>query len=323
MRVIVYGIGAIGGAIAARLASTGTEVIGIARGAMLDAVRSKGGLTLVTCKGTSLVKFPVVGHPDEIDWRADDIVLLTMKTNDTEAALQALAGAGVVNQTIACAQNGVANEFMALRHFRNVVAMVMMMPAEYLEPGTVVASATPKIGLIDLGGFPIGPNNVPDALVKALSAAGFICNIRDDAMAGKYGKLLQNLGNIVEATLGKEARFGPWTELARQEGEAVLNAAGIQFYSVDKGNPDLELIKFGDIPGFTRAGSSSIQSLLRGTGSIETDFLNGEVVMLGRLHGIDTPVNAALVRVARQMVRNGVKPGDFPEAEIERLVSES
>lgn len=79
----------------------------------------------------------------------------------------------------------------------------------------------------------------------------------------------------------------------------------------------------GDIPGFTRAGSSSIQSLLRGTGSIETDFLNGEIVMLGRLHGVDTPANTAFVRVARHMVRDGVAPGDFPEAEIERFISQS
>lgn len=323
MRVVVYGVGAIGGTIAARLALTGTEVVGIARGSMLDAIRSQGGLKILSPEGTALAKFPVVGHPDEIDWRPDDVILLTMKTNDTEAALQALAGAGVVDQPIACAQNGVVNEFMALRQFKNVIAIVLMMPAEYLEPGTVVASGGPKVGAFDLGDFPSGTQNVPTSLTDALTAADFDCEVRADAMAGKYGKLLQNLGNMVEAALGKEARFGPWNDLVRQEGEATLNAAGIEFYSVDKGNPKIELVKFGKIPGFTRAGSSSIQSLLRGTGSIETEFLNGEIVMLGRLYGVKTPANAAFVRVARQMVRDGIAPGDFPEAEIARFASES
>lgn len=323
MRVIVYGVGAIGGTIAAKLAMTGTEVIGIARGSMLDAIRSQGGLNILTPEGTSLATFPVVGHPDEIDWQPDDVILLTMKTNDTEAALQALAGAGVVAQPIVCAQNGVANEFMALRKFKNVIAMVLLLPAEYLEPGTVVAPGEPKAGMFNLGSFPHGTKNVPAKLVNALTAAGFVCEIRANAMAGKYGKLLQNLGNIVEASLGKKARFGPWNDLVRQEGEAVLSAAGIEFYSVDRGNSETNLVKFGEIPGFTRAGSSSIQSLLRGTGSIETEFLNGEIVVLGRLHGVETPANTAFVRVAHQMVRDGVTPGGFPESEIKRFVSES
>lgn len=322
MRIIVYGIGAIGGTIAARLTLTGTEVIGIARGGMLDAIRSQGGLSITTPEGNSLASFPVVADPADIDWRANDVILLTMKSNDTETALRALVDAGVTTQSIACAQNGVANEFMALRHFKHVIAMVIMTPAEYLEPGKVVAVGTPKTGLIELGDFPAGVKNLPSGLAGALTAAGFICDVREDAMAGKYGKLLQNLGNIVEAALGQQARFGPWNDLVRHEGEAVLTAAGRNYYSVDKGNPKLELVKFGAIPGFARAGSSSIQSLLRGTGSIETEFLNGEIVLLGRLHNVDTPVNEAFVRVARQMLRDRIAPGDFPEDDIKRFMAE-
>lgn len=323
MRVIVYGVGAIGGTIAARLALTGTAVIDIARGGMLDAIRSRGGLEFSSRAGVSFAKFPVVAHPDEIDWQDDDVVILTMKSNDTEAALQALAKAGVNSQPIVCAQNGVANETMALRHFPNVVALVVMMPAQYLEAGKVLAPGAPKFGLFDLGSFPTGTNNVPSDLIDALTAGGFHCDLRDDAMAGKYGKLLLNLGNIIEAALGKAARQGPWNDLAMQEGRAALSAANINFYNVDKNNPKRKLMKVTDFPGYTRAGSSSIQSLLRGTGSIETDFLNGEIVMLGRLHDVETPVNTAFVRVARQMVKNAIAPGDFPESEVRRLVSES
>lgn len=322
MRVIVYGIGAIGGTIAARLALTGTNVIGIARGGMLDAIRTQGGLDFVSRAGTERAKFWVVGHPDEIDWQDSDVIILTMKSNDTEAALLALANAGVSSQPIVCAQNGVANEVMAIRHFPNVIALVVMMPAQYLEAGKVVAPGAPKIGLFDIGSVPAGTDNVPADLIEALTKGSFHCDVRGDAMAGKYGKLLMNLGNIVEAALGKEARQGSWNDLALQEGKDVLNAAGITFYNVNKDNPKRKLMKVTDFPGYTRAGSSSIQSLLRGTGSIETDFLNGEIVMLGRIHGVKTPINTAFVQVARQMVQNSIAPGDFPEAEVRRLVSE-
>ena len=54
------------------------------------------------------------------------------------------------------------------------------------------------------------------------------------------------------------------------------------------------------LPGQEGTGGSSWQSLVRGTGSIEADHLNGEIVLLGRLHGVPTPVNAVLQRRARQ-----------------------
>ena len=46
-----------------------------------------------------------------------------------------------------------------------------------------------------------------------------------------------------------------------------------------------------------------------GTGSIEADHLNGEIVLLGRLHGVPTPVNAVLQRRARQAAATGAAPG--------------
>ena len=63
--------------------------------------------------------------------------------------------------------------------------------------------------------------------------------------------------------------------------------------------------------GRERAGSSSWQSLARGTGAIETDYLNGEIVLLGRLHGVPTPVNAALCALAERYAREGGAPGEL------------
>ncbi len=319
MRVIVYGIGAIGGTLAARLAQTGTEVTGIARGSMLAAIRARGGLNLVSHAGRGLVAFPVVAGPEEIDWRADDCILLTMKSNDTLAALEALAAAGVDRQPVVCAQNGVANERMALRRFPNVFAMGVMMPAQFTQPGTVAAEGTPKLGILDLGRASPGGNAEVEPLAEAVRAAGFICEITPEAMAGKYGKLLLNLGNIVGAALGMPARFGPWFDRVRVEGEAVLAAAGIATVDAGMDNPRRQEMRRVALEGVEQVGSSSVQSLIRGTGSIETDYLNGEIVLLGRQLGIPTPANAAFQTVARRMLRDRMAPGSFPEAEVARL----
>ena len=47
-------------------------------------------------------------------------------------------------------------------------------------------------------------------------------------------------------------------------------------------------------------GSSSWQSLRRSSGSIEAEYLNGEIALLGRLHGFPTPINAALQSLANK-----------------------
>ena len=65
-------------------------------------------------------------------------------------------------------------------------------------------------------------------------------------------------------------------------------------------------------------GGSSWQSLARGAGSIEAEFLNGEIAMLGRLHGVPTPVNALLERLALRAAAEGRSPGSWTIEELSR-----
>ena len=66
-------------------------------------------------------------------------------------------------------------------------------------------------------------------------------------------------------------------------------------------------------------GGSSWQSLARGTGSIEAEFLNGEIVLLGGLHGVPTPVNALLQRLALQAAAEGAGAGSWSIEELSEL----
>ena len=80
-----------------------------------------------------------------------------------------------------------------------------------------------------------------------------------------------------------------------------------------------EVLQLGEISGQTRPGGSSWQSLRRATGDIETDYLNGEIVLLGRIHGVATPASA-LQRLARELAVTRDAPGATPAAAIlERL----
>jgi 2-dehydropantoate 2-reductase len=62
---------------------------------------------------------------------------------------------------------------------------------------------------------------------------------------------------------------------------------------------------------------------MRGTGNIETEQLNGDVVKLGRLLGITTPYNELLWRVAEEMATKGDKPGKYTAEDLMRMVTRS
>ena len=61
---------------------------------------------------------------------------------------------------------------------------------------------------------------------------------------------------------------------------------------------------------------------LRGTGNIEAEALNGDVVKLGRSLGVKTPYNETLWRVAEEMARKREKPGKYTVEDLMRMVND-
>jgi 2-dehydropantoate 2-reductase len=337
MRYIVIGAGAIGATIGGKLAASGHEVVLVARGAHLDALRAKG-LTLATPDGTSTLDIPAVAGPAELDLREDDVLLLATKTQDAEPLLTDWAWQPVRNTTasaadalpaadvlpVVCAQNGVASERIALRRFRHVYGMCVWMPATHLEAGAVEASGSPMTGLLHLGRYPSGTDTTADQIGADLAGSGFLAPVVPDVMRWKYGKLLANLSNATEAVCGHDA-WRHATDLRRRvttEGRAVLDAAGIA-YASNKESAELRADRVQILPvnGAERTGGSSWQSLIRGTGSIEADFLNGEIVLMARERGIAVPVNEVLQRLANQAARNRRAPGSATPDEVLALAT--
>lgn len=148
VRVVIYGPGAVGGTIGGRLAQHGHDVALIARGAHGEAI-GRDGLRLRTPDGDHVLRLPVVDRPGALSLGAGDVVVLAMKTQHTEAALDELAAAAPADLPVVCAQNGVENERLALRRFANVHAMCVMLPGTHLEPGVVVAHGAPRSGILD------------------------------------------------------------------------------------------------------------------------------------------------------------------------------
>lgn len=314
MRYIIYGAGGVGGAIGGLLHAAGFETMLICRGAHLSAICAHG-LTVRTPGGTFQTAVPAVGHPREIDFAQGDVVVLTMKSQDTEAALRDLEAAGGADLPIVCGQNGVENERTAARRFTRVYGMLIAMPATYLEPGSVTAWGTPAVGVLDAGRYPSGIDSLIEQIAADLTEAGFSCRAEPAIMRLKYTKLLDNLGNAVQALTDvhrSDPRANRVMQALRDEAVACYRAAGIDFA------PEAEYralvgprMRTGEIPGESRGGNSTWQSLARGLSSIETDYLNGEIALLGMLHGVPTPCNALVRRLAQTVAASGARPGSL------------
>jgi 2-dehydropantoate 2-reductase len=321
MRIVVFGAGAVGGVIGGRLfqyASVhGHDVTLVARGAHHDAIRDHG-LTINDPSGSVTLPVPVVDRVDAVPLVAGDVVILTMKSQDTAPALEALAGHAPAGVDVACAQNGVDNERQALRLFPDVYAICVMLPASYLEPGIVDARGAPHNAILDLGRYPIGADATADALSAALEASGLSSRVDPAVMRLKYAKLLLNLSNPLDALVGRGDEIRGLYQRARAEAEACFEAAGIDVASPDEDHARRwGVMESRPIPGRERAGSSTWQSFARGQRTTEVDWLNGEIVLLGRLHGVPTPVNAALQAAARHAARAGVAARSMTAAELE------
>ena len=317
-RFVIYGAGAIGGTIGGRLFEHGHDVVLVARGEHGGKVRS-GGLVLRTAAGEVTLAVPTVFHPSELDIDpARDVVVLAMKTQDTTDALAALGAVAPATTPIVCAQNGVENERLALRRFAHVHAMCVMLPATHLEPGVVEVSSTPIAGILDVGRYPSGSDETTEVVAAAIDGSGFSSHAVDDVMRRKYAKLLMNLGNALDAACGPGARGSHLFAIARQEARACFDAAGIDVASDEEDRVRRgDLLTVRPVGGKPRGGGSTWQSLARGTGRTEVDFLNGEIVLLGRLHGVPTPINRLCQEVANELARSGAAPGSVDVAELE------
>jgi 2-dehydropantoate 2-reductase len=327
VRYIIIGAGAVGGTIGGRLHQAGHEVVLVARGEHLEKLRSTG-LLLVTPDGEHMLGVPSVAGPEELVLTSDDVLVLAVKSQSTQSALLSWADAPVAGGTTAgaelpvvTAQNGVENERAALRLFRRVYGMNVWLPGTFLEPGRVVAEGAPLSGMLIVGRYPTGTDATAEAIVADLRNSRFAAFVEPDVMRWKHGKLLSNLANGLDALCGRSADTAEVARALRAEGHAVLAAAGIAYTS-----PEEETARRGDQvqirppTGEERQGSSTWQSLARGTGEVEADHLNGEIVLLGRRYGVPTPVNEAVQAAVRRAATRRMAPGSLSVADLTALV---
>jgi 2-dehydropantoate 2-reductase len=318
-RFIIYGAGAIGGVIGGHLALAGTDVVLIGRPEHMNAVR-RDGLKLVRPTGPRTVRIGAVSSPAEVGFRPDDVVLLTMKGQNTEDAMRDLK-AVAEDLPIFCAQNGIRNEETVSRYFRRVYGVRVNVGAVYMNTGEVVCRREPP-GWLVIGRYPRGTDELATVAGDLLRKAGFYVLVSPDVMPYKWGKLMSNLGNATGAITNDNSREArSITEAAQDEARQVLKAAGVRWLS------EAEIAR--EWPDFgakatavmnTEEQSSTWQSLGRQQGTVETEYLNGEIVRLAKTVGKTAPVNETINRIIQEMAEKKEKPGKYGTAQLKQML---
>ena len=307
MRIIVYGAGALGSIIGGHLFRARHDTILVGNPRHVDKI-NESGLRLVTPEKTHILKIPACKDARElVPFDMNDVILLTAKSQHVLLCLGQLKRAGVSRTLpVFCHQNSICTEPLATRVFDRAYGAVVSMAGLFLEPGEVVDCVQGSKCFIEVGNYPRGVDDIANKVASIFRESGFAASVNDNIMKSKAAKCLVSLGHALLAITDNKGDLGPFIEEVRREAERVWYAAGIEW----------------EDPGeFTkRTIVSSWQSLMRGTGNVESEDLNGDVVKLGRQVGIDTPCNEVLWRIAEEMATKGEKPGKYTAEELMMMI---
>jgi 2-dehydropantoate 2-reductase len=327
MKICIYGAGAIGGLMGAKLARAGQDVTVIARGAHLAAIQAKG-LKLFS-EGEEILVHPRAVEDPAAAGR-QDYVIVAVKTTGVAPIAERMGPLLGPDTAVVTAMNGIpwwyfwnqdgawkdrqlASIDPGGRLWRAIpparcIGCVVYPAAEIVEPGVVRHGYGNRFMLGEPGGE---SSKRVEALAKALSEAGFKApvraKIRDDIWLKLWGNLSFNpVSALTQGTLAGMANDPAVRAVVRAmmvEAEKVARALSVDLpVDVDT--------RIGWARDVGEHKTSMLQDLEQGR-PMEIDALTGVVAEMGDLVGIDTPTIDAVLGLLRHRARTA---GCYPPA---------
>ena len=231
MRYVILGAGAIGGAMGGRLFESGHDVVLVAQRCPSGRDRRAAASSLRDPTAASRFEIPSVSEPGR-GRRGKRATSPCSRPRPSRANVSSSSSPSAPRprRRSSAPRTGWRTSASRCAGSRNVQAMRVCFSATHLEPGLIEIPFAPLTGLLDLGRYPAGVDEVSEQIAADLNESTFDSIADPKVMARKYRKLFNNLANAIEAaagTLETEAAQRLW-QLAQDEAAACCEAAGIE-----------------------------------------------------------------------------------------------
>lgn len=331
MRIGIFGAGSIGCHVGGALAAAGLAPVLVGRASMGE--RLADGIVVTRYDGTEPIAppggFTYAVEADALS--ACDAILVCVKSDATRDCAGQLARIARPDAVIVSLQNGISNPAMLRAALGERTVLAGMVAFNVAQIGTN------RFHRGTGGDIHLEQGRGAREVADALAGAGVPTVVSEDIVPVQWGKLLYNLNNPVNALSGlplkRQLSARPYRQVLAaliREALAVLAAAGIRPARVGRVGPRL-LAPILELPDwlFVRiargmldiddnAKTSMLEDLEKGRAP-EIDWLNGEIVALGRRTGVATPVNDRVIELVKRMFA-GKGPRHYAGPELKKAV---
>ena len=334
MRFIVYGAGAIGGVLGAKLHLAGHEVALIDLPDHVQAISEKG-LLLRTSEGETRVSVPAFVRLADAPLEGVDAVFLATKSWDTAEAAHEFRAHLRPGTPVVCCQNGARNEAIVAHQWPTVYGGFVLFSGTLLGAGDVAWTVEGQLGI---GRYPSGLDATAERIAEAVDAAVLPTRAMADVMGGKWRKVFANLNNATLAVLGLNVKVAQGDPEVRalmadvlDEGwralgpilpplEDTLGLPPVPEDAAKLRSPDFEAPPLEPTPEL-RHRASTVQDMDRRHGRCEARWFNGEVVAAAILTQVPVPLNQTLLELVEARARERAGPGDYSVADLRHLAA--
>jgi len=322
LKIAIFGAGSIGCYLGGQLSHGGADVTFIGRERFQKALNDHG-LTLTHFERSplKLERSDFVFSVQAQDINTADIVLVTVKSQDTESAATALANFVKPDALIISFQNGVSNTSILKKALpsHTVLGGVVPFNVTALGPGYFHCGTEGNLSVQS-------KDERLNHLINTFSISGQGVDMFDDILAVQWGKLLVNLNNAFNALTGgplldglMQRDYRKALAMVIEEALGAVRDGGINPAAFGKTSAD-KMIKILRLPNFiysiimkrvvkidASARSSMLDDLELGR-LPEIDYLQGEIVSLARQTGKEAPFNQKILEMTQQAFDVGVSP---------------
>jgi 2-dehydropantoate 2-reductase len=324
--IVVYGAGAVGLTLAARLAQAAGDVLLVARRPEVAEHIARHGVEVEHPASGERFRAPVpavAGIEAAVGRIGDDAVLFCMRRPDLEEAAAALA-AVAPDAVVASLQNDVDNEERLAQRFRRVLGVVVRQTCTRVGPGEVVAL---EPGRYVVGVHPEGDSPQLQRLAEALRSAGYDVGVSRRIAEDKWLKLCVNLMSAPNALIRREDHatraFVELKARLLEEARSVLAAAGIEARSCDGRDRSLDAEIAWQRESLERGTSArrlplynNVWAALRWGGPFEACDYHRRILALAAANDVAAPANRRVLAALERAVGAGRGPECLGAAEL-------